>query len=141
MRKLYVYWPGKHKINVGHFVVQSRGRFDCSESVFYLRPASHCCLCVRVTKTPSTGLRHPSTTTVFSYAIGSRKLSANERFFVGAQTDGKFVTNNPNKTRRAWAPPTKFTPAQIRPQSFESRRNSFFYPGWMRPMFTCMFGR
>ena len=28
----------------------------------------------------------PSTTAVFSYAIGSRKLSANERFFVGAQT-------------------------------------------------------
>ena len=28
----------------------------------------------------------PSTTTVFSYTIGSRKLSANEQFFVGAQT-------------------------------------------------------
>ena len=28
----------------------------------------------------------PSTTGVFSYAIGSRKLSANEQFFVGAQT-------------------------------------------------------
>ena len=28
----------------------------------------------------------PSATTVFSYAIGSRKLSANEQFFVGAQT-------------------------------------------------------
>ena len=28
----------------------------------------------------------PSTTAVFSYAIGSRKLSANELFFVGAQT-------------------------------------------------------
>ena len=27
-----------------------------------------------------------STTAVFSYAIGSRKLSANEQFFVGAQT-------------------------------------------------------
>ena len=26
----------------------------------------------------------PSTTAVFSYAIGSRKLSANEQFFVGA---------------------------------------------------------
>ena len=29
---------------------------------------------------------HPSTTAVFSYVIGSRKLSANEQFFVGAQT-------------------------------------------------------
>ena len=28
----------------------------------------------------------PSTTAVFSFAIGSRKLSANEQFFVGAQT-------------------------------------------------------
>ena len=28
----------------------------------------------------------PSTTAVFSYAIGSKKLSANEQFFVGAQT-------------------------------------------------------
>ena len=28
----------------------------------------------------------PSTTAVFSYAIGSRKLSPNEQFFVGAQT-------------------------------------------------------
>ena len=28
----------------------------------------------------------PSTTAVFSYAIGSRKLSATEQFFVGAQT-------------------------------------------------------
>ena len=28
----------------------------------------------------------PSTTAVFSYDIGSRKLSANEQFFVGAQT-------------------------------------------------------
>ena len=40
----------------------------------------------------------PSTTAVFSYAIGSRKLSANEQFFVGAQS--KFVTNNSDKTRR-----------------------------------------
>ena len=29
----------------------------------------------------------PSTTVVFSYAIGSRKLSANEQFFLGAQTE------------------------------------------------------
>ena len=54
-------------------------------------------------KTPSTGLRHPSTTAVFSYAIGSRKLSANEQFFffvfffgggggVGAQIVGLLQT-------------------------------------------------
>ena len=34
------------------------------------------------------------------------------------------------------------TPAQIKLKSFESRRNSFFfYPGWMRLMFTCVLGR
>ena len=41
-------------------------------------------------QTPSTGIRHPSfnPTAVFvvTYAIGSIKLSANEQFFVGAQT-------------------------------------------------------
>ena len=43
-----------------------------------------------------------STTAVFSYAIdGSRKMLANEQFFVGAQTlSSKFVTNDSNKTRR-----------------------------------------
>ena len=33
----------------------------------------------------------PPTTAVFSYAIGSRKLSANEQFFVGAQTVVSFL--------------------------------------------------
>ena len=38
-------------------------------------------------QTRSTGLRHLSLNTdVFSYAIGPRKLSANEQFFVGAQS-------------------------------------------------------
>ena len=42
-----------------------------------------------------------STTAVFSYAIRSRKLSANEQFFVGAQTVViKFVTNNSDYIRR-----------------------------------------
>ena len=41
-----------------------------------------------------------STTAVFSYVIGSWKLSCNEQLFVGAQTLViKFVTNNSNKTR------------------------------------------
>jgi len=33
----------------------------------------------------------PSTTAVFSYALGSRKLSANEQFFVSAQTMVRFL--------------------------------------------------
>ena len=38
----------------------------------------------------------PSTTAVFSYAIGSRKLSANEQFFCccWCSNSSKFVTNN-----------------------------------------------
>ena len=42
----------------------------------------------------------PSTTAVFSYAIGSRKLSANEQLFCWCSNSSKFVTNNSNKTRR-----------------------------------------
>ena len=61
----------------------------------------------------------PSTTAVFSYAIGSRKLSANEQFFVGAQmvvsllqtiqiiSDICFITDHVayaslNKTKIVW---------------------------------------
>ena len=36
----------------------------------------------------------PSTTAVFSYAIGSGKLSANEQFFVGAQTVVSLLQTN-----------------------------------------------
>ena len=32
------------------------------------------------------------------------------------------------------------TPAQIKPDSFESRRSSFLTPRWMRLMFTCVLG-
>ena len=41
----------------------------------------------------------PSTTAVFSYAIGSRKLSPNEQFFCWSSNSSKFATNNSNKTR------------------------------------------
>ena len=74
----------------------------------------------------------PSTTAVFSYAIGSRKLSANEQFFVGAQTVVSLLqtTTNYIKTFVIYNRHAKLTPAQIKPQSFESRRNSFFFlPG------------
>ena len=39
----------------------------------------------------------PSTTAVFSYAIGSRKLSANEQFFVGTQTVVSLLQTTQNK--------------------------------------------
>ena len=72
-----------------------------------------------------------STTAVFSYAIGSRKLSANKQFFVGAQTAVSllqttqiisaicFITDHvvyahSNKTKIIW---------------IETEIFSFFYPG------------
>ena len=42
----------------------------------------------------------PSTTAVFSYAIRSRKLSANEQFFCWCSNSSKFVTNDSDKTGR-----------------------------------------
>ena len=43
----------------------------------------------------------PSTTAVFSYTIGSRKLSANEQFFfVRAQTVVSLLQNNSHYIRR-----------------------------------------
>ena len=40
----------------------------------------------------------PSTTAVFSYAIGPRKLSANDQFFCWCSNSSKFVTNNSGYT-------------------------------------------
>ena len=76
----------------------------------------------------------PSTTALFSYVIGSWKLSANEQFFVGAQT---VVTNNSNKTRRV---------VYSRQQSlhqrklFELRRTSSFDLGWRHLMLMWVLG-
>ena len=69
----------------------------------------------------------PSTTAVFSYAIGSRKLSANEQFFCWCSNSTKFVTNNSNKTRHIIYIHQQSL-HQHKPQPFESRRNSFL-PG------------
>ena len=72
----------------------------------------------------------PSTTAVFSYAIGPRKLSANEQFCCWwCSNSSKFVTNNSDYIRRLFYVAMLFTPAQIRPKSFELRRNSLFLPG------------
>ena len=56
---------------------------------------------------------------------GSRKLSAQEQFFCWCSNSSKFVTYNSNKTRRVIysRQQLKFTPARIKPQSYESRRN------------------
>ena len=42
----------------------------------------------------------PSTTAIFSYAIGSRKLSANEQFFWWCSNSSMFVANDSDYIRR-----------------------------------------
>ena len=68
----------------------------------------------------------PSTTAVFSYTIRSRIRSAHERFFVGAQTVVSLLQTTQIKQGMSFTATKKFTPTQIKPQSFESRQNSFF---------------
>ena len=70
----------------------------------------------------------PSTTAVFSYAIGPRKLSANDQFFVGAQTVVS-CHKQLDYIRRLFYVAMLFTPAQIKLKSFELRRNVFFKSG------------
>ena len=70
----------------------------------------------------------PSTTAVFNYAKGSWKLSANEHLFCWCSNSSKFVTINSDKTRRVIYSRQQ-SRQHIKPQSFESRRNSFFTLG------------
>ena len=89
----------------------------------------------------------PWTTAVFSYAIGSRKMSANEQFFVGAQTVVSllqttqiisavcFITDHvayasSNKIKIVWTETELFFFFSF-----------LFPPGWMRLMFKCVLGR
>ena len=69
----------------------------------------------------------PSNTAIFSYTTVSRKLSANGQFFVGAQTVVRLLQTTQRKQDMSLIATTKFTPAQIKPQSFESRQNSSFF--------------
>ena len=67
-----------------------------------------------------------------SYATGYRKLSANEQFFVGAQTVVRLLRTTQIISDICFITDHVLTPAQIKPKSFETRQNSFFfYPGWM----------
>ena len=69
----------------------------------------------------------PSTAVVFSYVTGSRKLSANEQFFCWCSNSSKFVTNSSDYIRHLFYVAMLLTPAQINPNSFESRRNCLFF--------------
>ena len=84
----------------------------------------------------------PSTTAVFSYAVGPRKLSANEQFFCWCWNSSKFVTNNSNYIRHLfynWP----WCLRQLKSNHTRLNRDGtlFFYPGWMRLMLTCVLGR
>ena len=79
----------------------------------------------------------PSTTAVFSYAIGSRKLLANEQFFCWCSNSSKFVTNNSNYARRFFHNrPLR----QLKTKIVGIETELSFYPGWMSLMFTCVLG-
>ena len=82
----------------------------------------------------------PSTTVVFSYAIGPRKLSANEQLFVGAQTVVSLLQTTQIISDVCFITDHIAYASSIKPKSFESRRNFLLYPAWMRLMFTCVLG-
>ena len=84
----------------------------------------------------------PSTTAVFSYAIGSRKLSANEQFFVGAQTVVSLLQTTLIKQSVSFVAANKVCTSANKTTDGTLFSFSFlFYPGWMRLMFTCVLWR
>ena len=58
----------------------------------------------------------PSTTAIFSYAIGPRKLSANKQFFVGAQTVVSLLQTTQIISDVCFITDHVATPAQIKPE-------------------------
>ena len=71
----------------------------------------------------------PPTPAIFSYAIGSKKLSTNEQCFVDAQTVVSLLQTTQIISDVCFITDHVANPAQIKPKSFESRRNSFFIWG------------
>ena len=83
----------------------------------------------------------PSTTAVFSYAIGSRKLSANEQFFAGAQTVVSLLQTTQLKQGMSFIAANKVYTSTNKTTIIWIVTELFFYPGWMCLMFTCMLWR
>ena len=81
-----------------------------------------------------------STTAVFSYAIGSKKLSANEQFLVGAQTVVSLLQTTQIISHICFITDQVAYASSNKPKSFESRWNSFIYAGWMHLVFTWVLG-
>ena len=86
------------------------------------------CVCVRLKLQALVYDIHPSTTAVFSYAVGSRKLSANKQFFVGAHS-GKFVTNNSNKKSVSFIVANKVYTSANKTTIVSIETKLFFLPG------------
>ena len=83
-----------------------------------------------------------STTAVFSYAIGSRKLSANKLlFFFGAQTVVSLLQTTQIKQGVSFIAANKVYTSANKTTIAWIGTELFFYPGWMRLMFTCVLGR
>ena len=83
----------------------------------------------------------PSTTAVFRCTIESRKLSANEQFFVGGQTVVSLLQTTQMKqgvsfiaANKVYTSTNKTTIVWIETELFFF----FFYLGWMRLMFMCV---
>ena len=84
----------------------------------------------------------PSTTAVFSYAIGSRKLSANKQFFVGAQTVVSLLQTTQIKQGVSFIAANKvYTSTNKTTIVWIETELSFFLSEWMRLMFTCVLWR
>ena len=85
------------------------------------------------------------TTAVFSYAIGSRKLSANEQFFAGAQTVVGLLQTTQMISNVCFMLPCCLRQLKQNQNRLNRDITFFFFlsfwPGWMRLMFTCVLGR
>ena len=81
----------------------------------------------------------PSTTAVFSYATGSRKLSANEQFFVGAQTVVRLLQTTQTVSDVCFITDHVAYTSRNKPQTVWIETDLFL--GWMRLMFMCVLGR
>ena len=71
----------------------------------------------------------PSTTAVFSYAIGSRKLSANEQFFVGAQSVASLLKTTQIKQGESFIAANKVYTSANKTTIVWIETELFFLPG------------
>ena len=79
----------------------------------------------------------PPTPAIFSYAIGSKKLSTNEQCFVDAQTVVSLL-----QTTQIISDVCFITDHVVYASSNKTQieMDLFFYPGWMCLMFMCVLG-